>query len=210
MSKKVLVLGGTRFIGRTFCESLLELGGIELTLFNRGQSDPNLFPEANKIVCDRNDSVGCKSKLAMTTWDTIIDFNGNSDQQIRNIVMNCEARHYTYISSSAVELSTSSDRQFGVAKNKLWCENLLAQYVKNLLIVRLGNVCGNHDYTERFEERNGVWYWSGRQVAVRPMVRVDFLARSLVQLMHSQTKGIVRAGYHAKDASTNAKQGFFI
>ena len=50
---KVLILGGTHFLGRHFVEQALSLG-FEVTIFNRGKSNKNLFPEIEKLVGDRN------------------------------------------------------------------------------------------------------------------------------------------------------------
>ena len=44
---KILMIGGTRFVGRALVELALERGH-EVTLFNRGQSNADLFPEVEK------------------------------------------------------------------------------------------------------------------------------------------------------------------
>lgn len=49
---RLLVLGGTRFLGRALVESALARGD-ELTLFNRGLTNPELFPEVEQIRGDR-------------------------------------------------------------------------------------------------------------------------------------------------------------
>lgn len=51
---KVLILGGTNFIGRNLIDELQRHQEYELTLFNRGLSNPNLYPEITKIQGDRN------------------------------------------------------------------------------------------------------------------------------------------------------------
>ena len=50
---RILILGGTRFLGRALVEAALERGH-QLTLFNRGQSDPGLFPEVEQLHGDRD------------------------------------------------------------------------------------------------------------------------------------------------------------
>ena len=47
-TKRILVLGGTKFVGRAVVESALN-NGHEITLFNRGQTNPELFPGTEKI-----------------------------------------------------------------------------------------------------------------------------------------------------------------
>nr|MBA3717250.1 NAD-dependent epimerase/dehydratase family protein [Actinomycetota bacterium] len=50
---RLLIIGGTRFLGRALVEDALARGH-EVTLFNRGQTNPELFPEAEKIHGDRD------------------------------------------------------------------------------------------------------------------------------------------------------------
>ena len=49
---RLLVLGGTKFLGRAAVEAALARGH-EVTLFNRGETNPELFPEAEKLRGDR-------------------------------------------------------------------------------------------------------------------------------------------------------------
>jgi len=51
--KKILIIGGTQFVGRNLIEHLIELGTYDITLFNRGITNPDLFPEIKKIKGDR-------------------------------------------------------------------------------------------------------------------------------------------------------------
>jgi len=196
MVKNVLVLGGTAFIGRSFCEALVERSSIQLTLLNRGVTNPALFPSAKRLRCDRNQADQCKQVLQGTHWESIVDFTGRDDQQIRNILSNCTVDHYTYISSSTVDLSWSGDPLFSMAQNKLWCEHLVTKFASRVLIVRPGFVCGANDYTNRFEETEGRWFWQGTREPVRPMIRTELLSNLLLRLVCEARVGIVRAGYH--------------
>ena len=54
---KVLVLGGTRFLGRHLVQALLARDH-EVTLFNRGRSAPDLFGEVEQIRGDRDGGTG--------------------------------------------------------------------------------------------------------------------------------------------------------
>jgi len=196
MVKNVLVLGGTAFIGRSFCEALVQRSPIQLTLLNRGVTNPALFPSAKRLRCDRNQADQCKQVLQGTHWESIVDFTGRDDQQIRNILSNCTVDHYTYISSSAVDLSWSGDPLFSMAQNKLWCEHLVTKFASKVLIVRPGFVCGAYDYTNRFEETEGRWFWKGTREPVRPMIRAELLSNLMLRLVCEARVGIVRAGYH--------------
>src|SRR5215469_126599 len=51
---RVLILGGTDFVGRHFAEAIPER---DLTLFNRGRTNPGLFPAARHLTRDRSSDV---------------------------------------------------------------------------------------------------------------------------------------------------------
>ena len=53
---KILILGGTRFLGPALVESALDRGH-ELTLFNRGRSNPHMFPEIEKLKGNRDSKI---------------------------------------------------------------------------------------------------------------------------------------------------------
>ena len=61
---RILVLGGTRFLGRAIVEAALARGH-ELTLFNRGRTNPGLYPGVERITGDRD---GGLSGLAGRRW----------------------------------------------------------------------------------------------------------------------------------------------
>ena len=69
---RILVLGGTKFLGRAFVEAALARGH-ELTLFNRGETNAELFPEVQKLRGDRN---GDLSPLAGRVFDAVVDPSG--------------------------------------------------------------------------------------------------------------------------------------
>ena len=69
---RLLVLGGTKFLGRAVVESALA-GGHEVTLFNRGTTNPELFPELEKLRGDRD---GGLDALRGREWDAVVDPSG--------------------------------------------------------------------------------------------------------------------------------------
>lgn len=71
-TKKVLVLGGTGFIGPHIVRALIARGHT-VTLFNRGKTHTELFPELEKLHGDRD---GHLEALANRTWDAVIDDSG--------------------------------------------------------------------------------------------------------------------------------------
>jgi 2'-hydroxyisoflavone reductase len=72
--KRLLVLGGTRFLGPAVVDAALARGW-EVTLFNRGRSNPHLYPELEKLVGDRDPdkNEGLSALEGDRTWDYVID-----------------------------------------------------------------------------------------------------------------------------------------
>src|SRR6185436_20729235 len=69
---RLVLLGGPRFLGRAITDSALERGH-EFTFFNRGTTNPDLYPEVERLVGDRTSDL---SALAGRTWDAVIDTSG--------------------------------------------------------------------------------------------------------------------------------------
>ncbi|MCB9913515.1 MAG: NAD-dependent epimerase/dehydratase family protein [Planctomycetes bacterium] len=69
---KLLILGGTRFLGPALVARAQELGW-EVTLFNRGKSDPGRFPELETLIGDRQNDV---EALKGRRWDAVVDTSG--------------------------------------------------------------------------------------------------------------------------------------
>ena len=76
---KLLLLGGPRFLGRAIADAALERGH-ELTFFNRGTTNPDLYPEVERIVGDRN---GALDGLAGREWDAVVDTCGYLPSVVR-------------------------------------------------------------------------------------------------------------------------------
>ncbi len=68
---RILMMGGTQFVGRYFTEELLKAGH-EVTHFNRGKTNPGLFDGVETIVGDRNESLDA---IAAREWDVVVDVN---------------------------------------------------------------------------------------------------------------------------------------
>ena len=97
---KLLVLGGTKFLGRAAVEAALAREH-EVTLFNRGETNPDLFPEAEKLRGDRD---GDLSALEGREWDAVIDPSGFAPRIVRASaeLLRGAVGHYVYISSISV------------------------------------------------------------------------------------------------------------
>lgn len=76
---KLLILGGTVFVGRHLVEAALDRGHT-VTLFNRGRSDPDLFPDVERLTGDRAADL---TALDGRRWDAVIDTCGYTPAVVR-------------------------------------------------------------------------------------------------------------------------------
>ena len=102
---KILILGGTRFVGRALVEAALDRGH-QVTLFNRGKSDPGLFPQLEKLTGDRD---GGLSPLEGRRWDAVIDTCGYAPRVVRQSAQQLSGAvgSYTFISSLGIYADAS-------------------------------------------------------------------------------------------------------
>lgn len=191
--RKVLVLGGTGFIGRHFVETICTTPGVVVTLANRG-SGSSMFPALENLLVDRDDFNSCRQAFAGREWDHVYDFSGITDHRIAHTIATLDTEHYTFLSSSAVDLAMPNDPYLAMAKDKLWCETRVSSGFPSL-IVRAAFVVGKYDNTERFEQRFNDWVWKGTDELVRPAIEVEMLVSAMLTLGLSRHTGVVRAGY---------------
>jgi 2'-hydroxyisoflavone reductase len=165
---KLLIIGGTRFVGRHLTAAALQRGH-DVTLFHRGQSNPDLFPEAKRIIGDRAEDV---SAMADQQWDAVIDTCGYVPRVVR---MSAQAlvdktERYLFISTISVydQLSQveglDEDSPLGSMEQdteeitgetygplKVRCEEeVQAAFPDAALIIRPGLIVGPYDPTDRF------------------------------------------------------------
>ncbi len=171
---KLLILGGTSFLGRHLVE-IAQARGHTLTLFNRGQRNPNLFPEIEHLRGNRD---GDLTALHGRTWDAAIDTSGYFPRIVRASaeLLAGAVSHYTFISSISVYSDVSiigidESAPVGTLADptveeitgdtygplKALCEQAAEQAIPGrALIVRPGLIVGPHDPTDRFT------YWPHR------------------------------------------------
>ena len=170
---KLLIIGGTVFLGRHLVESALRRGH-EITLFNRGQHNPDLFPEVQKIHGDRD---GGLEPLAGKQWDAVIDTCGYVPRVVRSSAeyLAVSVEHYTFISTISVYMEpllpgTDESAPVGKLKDerveeitgetygplKALCEQVVEQtFPGRSLIIRPGLIVGPQDPSDRFT----YWPW---------------------------------------------------
>ena len=174
---KILIIGGTVFVGRHIAAAALSRGH-EVTLFNRGQHNADLFPEIEKIRGDRESDI---SLLAGREWDAVIDTCGYLPRVVR---LSCNALKsscglYMFISSGSVykdksQYGINEDAPLEVPTNlealemtdetygelKAGCEQVVQDiFSERALIIRPGLIVGPYDETDRFI------YWPVRVAA---------------------------------------------
>jgi 2'-hydroxyisoflavone reductase len=182
---KILILGGTRFLGRHLVESALERGH-EITLFNRGKSNPEIFPD---IECLHGERDGGLSPLEGRNWDAVIDTCGYLPRivSLSARMLAQHVAHYTFISSISVYADFS---QAGLDENapvatlddpwveqitnetygplKALCEQAVEiEMPGRALVIRPGLIVGPHDPTDRFT------YWPMRVARGGEMLAPD-------------------------------------
>lgn len=103
---RILVMGGTRFIGVYLTKRLVSQGH-EVVLFNRGNK-PAPLPEVSVIQGDRKDVTALKGKLAGESFDAVFDNSGRElgDTQPLIELFNGKIAHFVYVSSAGVYLKS--------------------------------------------------------------------------------------------------------
>jgi len=174
---KLLILGGTRFLGRHLVESALA-GGHRVTLFNRGQTNPGLFPQVDELHGDRD---GGLDILEGRSWDAVIDTCGYFPRLVRASaeLLDEAVGHYTFISSVSVyadfsQTGITEEAPVGTIEDesvedigggnygplKALCEQAVeAAMPGRALILRPGLIVGPHDPSDRFT----YWPWRAAQ-----------------------------------------------
>ena len=97
---KILIIGGTVFLGRHLIEAALNRGH-EITIFNRGLHGAELYPEVEKL---RGNRVSDLSALHGRKWDAVVDTCGYVPGVVRRSAeaLRDSVGHYTFISSVSV------------------------------------------------------------------------------------------------------------
>ncbi len=98
--KTLLILGGTRFLGPAVVDAAKK-SGWTITLFNRGKTNPGLFPDLEKLQGDRN---GDLKSLEGRSWDAVVDTSGYFPRQVKDsaTLLGPHVKQYVYISSISV------------------------------------------------------------------------------------------------------------
>lgn len=173
---KILVLGGTLFLGRAIVDRALA-DGHEVTLFNRCRTNPGLFDGVENLIGDRDSDL---TRLQGRSFDVVIDTSDYFPRQVEAVLdaLGADIGHYTFVSTADVYADQSvpgSDETAGLAAVadldneesgdnyggfKALCEGALdATLPGRAHHVRAGLIVGPHDNSGRFT------YWVERIAA---------------------------------------------
>ncbi len=160
---KLLVLGGTQMLGRDFVERYKSKYSIVIA--NRGVTLPDLFPDLDHVRIDRNST---EMAFPYPLVDAVVDFSCYSVKHLENTTPFLPPhRRYVYVSTRSVFDSVAlnkgdvSDGYYWYCVNKVLCEDWIRRHSENgkWSVVRPCAVVGEHDYTGRFIDRDGRYFW---------------------------------------------------
>jgi 2'-hydroxyisoflavone reductase len=165
---KLLILGGTRFLGRHVADQALSQGH-QVKLLHRGRSGPALFPEVEHLLADRNDDL---TVLDHGEWDAVGNTSAYFPRQVRAVAAKLAGRagHYHLVSSisayadfenggsdETAPLASLRDPSVDVITGETYgglkalCEQAAqAAFGERCLISRPGLIVGPFDPTGRF------------------------------------------------------------
>ncbi|MEU4116792.1 NAD-dependent epimerase/dehydratase family protein [Kitasatospora sp. NPDC028055] len=215
---RILIMGGTRFVGLHFARAALAAGH-DVTVLHRGRSGAHLLPEATHLIADRDADL---TALRGLSWDATVDVSAYFPRQVRQLAAALDpgaAGRYLLVSSMAVydtpaapgftedspllpadgpEPEEITPATYGVLK--VQCERAAVErFGPDSLLVRPTYVIGPQDYTHRFDHwvqriaRGGEVLAPGRPDAPLQVVDARDLADWMLDLL---TKGATGA-YHA-------------
>jgi 2'-hydroxyisoflavone reductase len=213
---RILIIGGTRFLGRYLVNAALDHSH-EVTLFNRGKSNPGLFPQLETIIGDREKDV---NKLEGRIWDAVIDVAGYVPRIVRLSadVLKENVARYVFISSISV-YDEAIFRKTGINESdplgkiedetveeitgetygplKALCEQTVRDiYGERALIIRPGLIVGPHDPTDRFTywpvrvARGGDVLAPEKPDAPAQIIDVRDLSHFVIRLIENNASGI--------------------
>jgi 2'-hydroxyisoflavone reductase len=158
----ILVLGGRDFLGPAVVNAAIS-SKHKVTLFNRNQTNPEMFTDLPLIIGDRKNGEASYQGLTNKTWDVVIDVWPQESQLVDDAtkVLQEHAKHYLFISSIAVyadysqvglhegssTISLPQDKsQWGYSEEKTKSEQIvMARFPQNHTILRPGPIKGWRD-----------------------------------------------------------------
>jgi len=210
---RILILGGTGFIGPHMVREALRRGH-KVSLFNRGRTNNELFPDLELLVGDRNNGLDA---LAGGSWDVVVDNSGYVPRQVEDSarLLAPIVAHYVYISTISVYSDFSKpideDTAVGTMEDetveevtgetygpmKALCEKRVRSIMgtDRTTILRPTYICGPGDRTDRYTYwpvrtmRGGEMLWPGTPDDDIQMIDVRDLANFTVDCLERKVMG---------------------
>lgn len=232
----ILVIGGTRFVGRHIVEAAMQRGHT-VTLFNRG-TNQQIFPDLELIQGDRTMDA---DKISGREWDAVIDTCGYHPKSVRKSVeaVKRNTEIYTFISTASVykyftsqdmvnedsvvltmtddeinqidETAERTPETYGPLKYQ--CEQVVYEEMEGRgLVIRPGLIVGPYDPTDRFT------YWAARLAEEReilapgrPERKIQFIdARDLATWTIKMVEQQIVGTYNAAGPETKLMMETFL
>jgi 2'-hydroxyisoflavone reductase len=174
---KILVLGGTQFVGRHIVETLVAAGH-SVSIFNRGKTADELPAHVERLRGDRDTGAIGLATLKGHVWDVCVDVSGFTARQVRASAeeLRNSVGHYVFVSAvsaygepksgpvyesqprlppAAEDVTEVNGDTYG--RLKATCENIIEEiYADRCAMLRPQIVAGPHDPIDR------VSYWVRR------------------------------------------------
>lgn len=164
---KILVVGGTRFMGKHLVCELLQ-NGHDVTIANRGITPDNFGDSVKRLRIEKTDSSNLKSIFLGRYYDIIFDCIAYCSNDVKALLDSVKCNKYIFISTTAVydkHIDTKEDEFNPLSKALIWCnrsdfsydeikrqaECAVAQEYSHMkfIAVRFPFVIGIDDYTKR-------------------------------------------------------------
>lgn len=216
----ILILGGTIFLGRHLVDAALA-NGHTVTLFNRGKTNPDLYPEVEKIRGDRTNLDDLKI-LQDRHWDAVIDTCGYFPHvvQLSARALAGSVDGYVFISSisvygepptvpaideltSVAQLTSENLEDYlkeSYGNRKALCEQVIEKEMPGrTLNIRPGLIVGPYDPSDRFTywparlHRGGTVLAPGNPDAPVQIIDVRDLAEWTIRMIENKQSGIYNA-----------------
>lgn len=210
---RVLVLGGTGFIGPHMVREALRRGH-DVSLFNRGRTADDLFPDLETFIGDRD---GKLAALEGHKWDAVIDNSGYVPRHVADSarLLSEAASHYLFVSSISVyasfEVANDEDSPLATMPDetveevtrdtygpmKALCERMAAKEFgeDRLAVLRPTYICGPGDHTDRYTYwpvrtmRGGRMLWPGTPSDPVQIIDVRDLANFSIDCVEQRITG---------------------
>jgi len=185
----ILILGGSKFVGKNFINYANINSKFNLTLANRG------ITKTPNVIIDRDNAKDCVN-LKNKEYDIVIDFSCYNLNQFKNTYQYLKFNKYIFISTSAVEaipfqnVEPDMYEMVRYAHNKKECEDFIINNIKNYSIIRPCYIVGKDDYTNRFYKKDNKYYWNNG-LELTYYIEVDILSKLIFNEINNCVNNIV-------------------